>query len=828
MNTTGPQGKDIKDENKIEVIEEKFDLTGLLLDYLSNWKYFVLSIIICIGGAFCYIRTIVPTFKVGAAVYLNDDGITKTSAVTISSGNPLVDTKNMFDMTELEILKSRNSLLKIVDSLQLSYSYYTAGKWRDNPIYRTNPVSVKMDSISLNNLEQSVVIDVAPPRNKKMRVAVSYGQDFKEILEVHRLPDTLKTPAGRVIMTANGDMFQEFNQPLRITIRRPDKVAAQLASSLSVNYGANSATIVNFGYVTPIPNLGTDILKTIIVFYNRQIIEDKNRAAIQTENFIQARLKDIQNELKDVEENLRDYRQRHNIINLDAQVSMNLNKTNSTETSLNEIKAQENVVADLLGEVRRVEISASKNELAHIPAIALSATTNGLIDRYNHDVDTYNQLRIDMTEESDIINQKVSSLREQKNQIIRSLESSSRQLAEKRNDISLIENRSNRELESQPTVDKGLQEIFRDQSVKANIYTFLLQKREEIALQKTLATPTAQFIDNPSVQEQIAPRRTYIYIISLILGLVIPALLIFLKRILFPKFKGKEDIERITRVPVIGEICKTNTTESEIVVGENVSTGVAELFRLLRNNIQFAKTGGEKRVILLTSSISGEGKTFIALNLAMTYALTNKRVVVVGLDIRRPVLAHKVGLSNRLGVTSYLSDQIDDISEIIYPTDLNPNLFVIPAGPVPPNPNELLMGERMAKFFETLRKEFDYVIVDTAPIGLVSDSLLLMHHSDVQLFVTRASYSTRHALHTLHEAINNGLISKPYILLNSVNMRSHTYNYRRYGAYNKRSSRYGYGYGYGKRVKPSGEKSGSKRNSKSNTDSSAENASKKE
>lgn len=780
---------------KHEMIEEGFDLTGLLIDYVNNWKYFLLSLAICLGGAFCYIKTIVPTFRIGAAVYLNDDNATKTSAISMSSES-LFDMKSMIDETEIEILKSRNSLLKIVDTLQLAYSYYTVGQWRDVPVYKTNPINARMDSTYLDNLSTTMVIDISKDEQNGYQIKVEYGSDYTATAELAKLPGTISTPAGDVHLSANGDFINEMSKTQRIKIGRPTWAAGRVASSLSVRYAENAATIVNFEYVTPLPAMGTDILQMIIYFYNRQIIEDKNRSAIQTEEFIQARLKDIQDELKGVEENLREYRERHNIVSQDAQISMSLAQQRATETSISDLMSRERLLNDLLAEVNAIEVSPSRVEIMHLPyGFVSNEAVNTSIERFNKNVDLYNAQRSAMTEENETIGRLITTLRDHKNQIIRSLEAYKRQLADQRQSMTTIENRSNSQLAAQPTVDKGLQEIFRDQSVKANIYTFLLQKREEIALQKTLATPTAQFIDNPSVLAQVAPNSVRIYFIGLIIGLLIPAVLIFGKRKLFPKFKDKDDITRMTNVPVIGEICQADVEESEIVIGENVSTSVAELFRLLRNNVNFARTGGEKQVILLTSAISGEGKTFVALNLAMTYALTGKKVVVVGFDIRRPVLAHKLGLSNRVGVTSFLSDQVGDIADIIFPTELNPNLYAIPAGPIPPNPNELLLSDRMDELFNQLRQEFDYIIIDTAPIGMVSDSMLIIPHSDIQLFVTRASYSTRRGIHTLHEAINSGQMEKAYIILNGVNIRSRAYQYRRYGYYHTGGS-HTYGYGY--------------------------------
>ncbi len=282
---------------------------------------------------------------------------------------------------------------------------------------------------------------------------------------------------------------------------------------------------------------------------------------------------------------------------------------------------------------------------------------------------------------------------------------------------------------------------------------------------------------------------------GLLIGLLLPALLILLKRLIFPSFNDKDELMRLTDIPIIGEICRDNS-DKHIVVGENVSTPIAELFRLLRNNINFTRGTGDRKVVLVTSSVSGEGKTFISINLAMTYALTGKRVVVVGLDIRRPVLAHLCGLNNSSGVTTYLSGQTQDLSSLIHQSQFNPNMYILPAGPVPPNPNELLLNDTAGRMFDTLRRDFDYVIVDSAPIALVSDTQLISPLTDVQIYVTRAGKSTPKGLKVLHEAKQSGRLAHPYIVVNDVNVSSTSYIYRRYGVYGYYTKN-SYGYGYG-------------------------------
>ena len=451
--------------------------------------------------------------------------------------------------------------------------------------------------------------------------------------------------------------------------------------------------------------------------------------------------------------------------------------------------------------LEEIEKEVSKaNSYETLPALINNNETMAqIIEDYNKKVNKLNRALMGGTADNPLVRTMQEELNRDKIRVLQNIKTSKESLSTERNSIRALENQSASQLASTPSVDKGFNEIFREQQVKVSIYTFLLQRREEIALQKTLATNTARLIDDPNGEYPVSPRKLLLLAAAILLGLIIPASIIFVRRILFPVFGDKEELERLTKVPVLGEICNSDDKEHrEIVVGKNVSSAIAELFRLLRNNIAFTRAGQDSRVILITSSISGEGKTFITSNLAMTYALMGKKVVVVGLDLRSPMLAHSFGLSNNEGVTTYLTGQQEDLNKLIKKTDYSSNLSVLPAGPVPPNPNELLMSDRMKHMIETLREEYDYVLLDTAPIGLISDTFLITRFSDLQLYVSRANYTSKKCLRELDSAIASGKFSSVYIVLNGVDMAAGSYTYRRYGAYGgygKKNAPYGYGYG---------------------------------
>lgn len=771
-------------------IEDVIDTTGLLLDYLANWKWFVISIIACLIGAYFYIATIVPTYQVNASIYLNSDTQSK-DAFALNPENPLLNMKNFIDETELEILKSRNNVIHIVDSLGMSYSYWRVGSLRDIPLYNDCAIKASMDSLTLFGLKDPITITVsnASDEGKYDIEAKTIFNEIDEEFEAQdvELPYTIDLTCGSVVIS-RVEQIAELEGTQKVVIKSPRSVAKTMSNALNIEFAEKAPTIVRISYDTPIPRQGVDVVNTLVDFYNRQIIADKNQSAIQTESFILDRLVMINDELRDVEQRLQEYRQAHNISDLHQQVSSNLATTKTTQGQLAEIEAEETIINDIESTIRQA------NNYDPLPAVTTNQTLNQVIVKYNQKVSRLTRMLEMSTPDNPLVRTLQEELTRDKADILQSLASVKKGIQARRSNVAAIENQSQSQLSSLPPVDKGLQEIFREQQVKVNIYTFLLQKREEIALQKTMATPTARLIDDPSSETPISPRRMVIYFLAFVLALAIPAGIIFLKRFFFPVYKDQEELQRLTNIPIIGEISATKDN-SIFVVGQNVSTSIAELFRLLRNNIGFTKNGANKKVILVTSSISGEGKTFVSTNLALTYALTGKKVIVVGMDIRRPVLAHKFGLNNQQGVTSFLSGQVSDITKLIRQSEQCENLYILPAGPVPPNPNELLLSDNMSRLMTQLREDFDFVIIDTAPIGVISDSFLIIPYSDIQLYVTRASYSTKNCLKVMHQAIRDNRLSDPYIVLNGVDINSGAYSYRKYGHYyHNNSSSYGYGY----------------------------------
>lgn len=366
------------------------------------------------------------------------------------------------------------------------------------------------------------------------------------------------------------------------------------------------------------------------------------------------------------------------------------------------------------------------------------------------------------------------------------------QLAELELQNSKQDRRLEDKIKNVPVYERELSDIIRQQRIKENLYIFLLEKREENSLAKSMVVPVARIIDDPdSTNEPVSPKKVLILCAAVLLGLLIPGFVIYLRMVFYPVLKDKKTLERLTSIPILAEISRKPEGKFFVVEKKSVEP-IAELFRLVRNNLQFVLTSSDKKVLAVTSSVMHEGKTFIASNMALSFAITGKRVLLIGVDIRRPRLSENFHIPNREGVTTYLSGVNTDLASLIHPSGVDPNLDVLMAGPIPPNPNELLMSKRFDQMIDYARAHYDYVILDTAPLGMVSDTFLLTRAVDIVVYVARANYTNKAAIEMLNGWIRSKRIAVPtYLILNDVNMKSKAYSYRQYGG-----GRYGYGYGY--------------------------------
>lgn len=775
--------------------EEEYDFAGLMLDYLAHWKWFVLSVFLCLALGWLVMHRMTPTYNVTASIYLNSDN-SVSSASLFQDQASMLNFKDYIDEAELKILKSRNLLLQVVDSLDMAYAYYSVGRFRDFVLEEGHqPLVAKMDTAALHKLTAPIVI-IATQNNGQYHFEVSTmveqgdkRKEEKSTMTASKLPVTLKTPQGAVTLT-RGTVTGDILGTNKIVIKNPSDVALALSRTINIDFASKSTMVVNISYPTDNPSQGVECISAMINAYNKDINIEKTRSAMQTEDFIIQRLALVESELNDAEHDVESYRRANNITDISAETQIELQRSQESDKKLADIEVEQRIV----GEVERM-VSNSDN-YQPLPQVINDASLNAVITSYNAKVAQRAALLQGGTNDNPLVKSINEELAHGKKEIYQGVQNIKRALTVRRNDMASQEGSANSRLSSMPVNERELFSRIRKQNVKENIYNYLLEKREELSIQKTLATPTARLIDNPTAGGPVSPRFMMGYLLALVLGLAIPALVIFLYRYFFPILKDRSDLEKATNVSILGEI-SVGPAHEKFVVAEGTTTPTAELFRLLRNNIKFLMTDPSKKVILVTSTVSGEGKTYVASNLAMTFALTGKKTLVIGMDIRRPFLAHTFDRTNDVGVTSYLSGQVDDIMSTITVSDQLENLYVLSAGPVPPNPNELLMSERMKTMMDVLRENFDIIVIDSAPVGMVSDTLLFTKYTDIQIYVTRSGKSTRKYLTVLHNAISAGQLDNCYLVMNGVQMTTRAYGYRHYGTYEKHS--YGYRYGEKKR-----------------------------
>lgn len=789
------ENEDLNNENTGDSNEESFDLMGLLLECLSKWKWFVLSVVVCLGLAWYVLAGKSPVYRVDAAIYLNSES-SSVSSTFFQDQASIFDFKPEIDEAELMILKSRNNLLKVVDSLDLAYSYYTVRRFRDDIEYGENPIVAHLDSVSLHSLKSPITIlcsrsddgvyefDIKSTLMKKEDGVVKPIKEDKTVTAT-RLPVKIELSQGTLTLSPS-PIGAQFTGKHKIVIANPYDVATGIAANMTVEFPQKSTTIVNISYSTLSPEQGEAVINTMIKVYNNSIAVEKNRSAMQTEAFIINRLALVESELTDAERDVESYRREHNIADIPAETSDALQRSSYADRELAEVEVRQRIANDV------ERIVASADNFSPLPQVIDDPNLNAVITNYNKKLAQRASLLEGGTESNPLIKNIDVELAHLKNEIYRGILNIRNSIEVQRNNIARQEGSANSRLSTVPSNERELFSRIRKQTVKENIYNYLLEKREEIAIQKTLTTPMARLVDDPNDEGVVSPNYKMFYLLALLLGLLIPALIIYLRRLFFPIIKEKSDVERITKIPVMGEIAEA-PKDKNFVVARDDTSALAELFRLLRNNVQFV-LGKNKKVILVTSTLSGEGKTFVAANLSLAFALSGKKTVVVGLDIRRPFLAKRFHRSNEKGVTSFLAGQTDDAASLISQSDQNENLYILTAGPTPPNPNELLMSDRMDLLLDQLRRDFDIVIIDSAPIGVVSDSLLVSNKTDLQIYVTRAGFSTKKCIETLHDAVRTKRLLNPFIIVNGVNIHANAYLYKRYGKYGHYGKYSGYGY----------------------------------
>ena len=805
--------EEFANERQREADDEKIDIQEVLFKYIIHWPWFVGAVLVCLIGAWIYLRMATPVYNISATVLIKDDkkgGNTGGMAGLEELGlSGLISSSQNID-NELEVLRSKTLVKEVVNQQNLYVSYADQDEFPSKNMYKTSPVIVSLTPQEAEKLSDPMIVEMSLYPQGSLDVGVTIGdKEYQKHFE--KLPAVFPMDEGTLAffqspdsLMANKDTTEESSAQnvRRITakINSPMKVARVYCENLTIEPTSKTTSVAVISLKNSSLQRGQDFINQLLEMYNRNTNNDKNEIAQKTAEFIDERIDIISKELGNTEANLENFKRNAGITDLTSEAQIALTGNAEYEKKRVENRTQISLLEDLRKYIRGNEYEVLPSNVG-LQDAALVAT----IERYNEMLVERKRLLRTSTENNPAIVNLDTSIRAMKSNVQATLDGTLQGMLITKADLDREANRFSRRISDAPGQERQFVSIARQQEIKAGLYLMLLQKREENAIALAATANNAKIIDEAIADDiPVSPKRKIIYLIALVLGVGIPVGIIYLIGLTKFRLEGRADVEKLTTVPIVGDIPLTdekNEKDGSIAVFENQNNLMSETFRNIRTNLQFMLQN-DKKVILVTSTVSGEGKSFISANLAISLSLLGKKVVIVGLDIRKPGLNKVFRLSTKeKGITLYLANPDTDLMSLVQPSDVNKNLSILPGGTVPPNPTELLARDGLDKAIEILKKNFDYVILDTAPVGMVTDTLLIGRVADLSVYVCRADYTHKVEYTLINELAEEKKLPNICTVINGVDLKrrkyGYYYGYGKYGKYYGYGKRYGYGYGYG-------------------------------
>lgn len=786
-----------------------FDYKAFFIKLLMYWPWIVGCVLVALIGAFFYLKTLTPLYTVNSSVLIKDDkGQASGNEASLADLGFVTSSTQNFD-NELEILQSRTLLKKVVTSLDLYINYNLPGQFRNEELYKQSPVKVWVTPEEAERMGYAEV--ELHFQNGKLHTAtvICKGDEWKK--EIDNLPAVFSTPVGVFTFSAADSTWRQLEpipEVIQATVLSPNAAAASFRKRLAVAASNKSTTIAQLSLTDSEVTRGTDFLSKLVDLYNEEGNNDKNEVAAKTAEFINERIHLINQELGTTESQLASFKQRAGVVDVTADATQAAGEQANYERAYAENEVQISLVEHL-----RNHIQNETSQYEVIPAnIGLNnSDLNTVVQNYNQMLIERKRLLRTSHEDNPAVQSLNASIEVMRNSVMGALQTAEKGLLINRQALQAQTRKYAGKVSDAPVQEKEYLSMSRQQEIQANLYLMLLQKREENNITLASTANNARVIDEPLAGGQIFPTPSQTYMIAFILGLALPIGVIFVWGLLQFKIQTRSDVEKITNLPIVGDIPLTNEASgSAIVVRENRNELMEEVFRAVRTNIQYMLTEGQK-VILFTSTTSGEGKSFNAGNLACSFAFMGKKVVIVGLDIRKPGLNKVFHLSHKeAGISQYLAaPEHTDLLSLCQVSTVAENLYILPGGTIPPNPTELVARKSLDTAIDILKQHFDYIILDTAPIGMVTDTQLVARVADLSVYVCRSNYTAKSEFKLINELKQDNKLPHPCILLNGIDMSKRTtgsyYGYGKYGKYGRygygKKYGYGYGYGYGKEKK---------------------------
>lgn len=790
--------------------EEGIDIRELIFKYIIHWRWFVGALIVCLLGAWAYLRVATPIYNISATVLIKDDkkggGAGQIAGLENLGLDGLISSSQNID-NEMEVLRSKTIAKEVVELLSLYVTYTDEDEFPAKGLYKQSPIQVSLTPQEAEKLTDPMVVDMILQPQGSLDVIVQIGEkEYQKHIE--KLPAVFPTNEGTLAFLLNQDSIHPATDTdqtaseigarhITATINQPMKVARGYCRNLTIEPTSKTTSVAVISLKNSSLKRGQDFINKLLEVYNRNTNNDKNEIAQKTAEFIDERIGIISKELGSTEENLETFKRTAGITDLTSDAQIALTGSSEYEKKRVENRTQISLIEDLRKYINGNEYEVLPSNIG-LQDIALTSQ----IARYNEMLVERKRLLRTSTEDNPTIVNLNTSIRATRMNVQASFDGTLKGLLITKADLDREASRYSSRISAAPGQERQFVSIARQQEIKAGLYLMLLQKREENAIALAATANNAKIIDEAIADNvPVSPKRSMIYLIALVLGLGIPVGIIYLIDLTRFRIEGRADVERLTNVPIVGDIPLTTEKQGAIVVFENQNNLMSETFRNIRTNLQFMLENG-KKVILVTSTVSGEGKSFISANLAISLSLLGKKVIIVGLDIRKPGLNKVFNISRKeVGITQYLANPENNLMDLLQLSDINKNLYILPGGTVPPNPTELLARDGLDKAIETLKKNFDYIILDTAPVGMVTDTLLIGRVADLSVYVCRADYTHKNEYTLINELAENNKLPNLCTVVNALDLKrrkyGYYYGYGKYGKYYGYGKRYGYGYGYG-------------------------------
>ncbi|MDB5248376.1 MAG: polysaccharide biosynthesis tyrosine autokinase [Segetibacter sp.] len=773
VETTSAGAEPIKDT------KHKLNPKEIVFKYLVYLPLFILCLGISIGIAYIYLRYKIPFYNSSIALLIKDDKNSRGNTDALDEIALFKSKSNLAN--EIEILKSATLMEKVVRVTGLNTSYLVEGNLKRTEVYGYRPFNYEPVALKDSNSAYNVVLTFNDKRNFKVE---GLGEKWYQ--------------SGEIVHGKQGDFRinlnsgSTFNPQYKYIVQyqTPFQAASSIAGGLAIRQLNREASILKINFISEIPQKGRDILNELVKAYNSTTIENKNKVVDNTVKFIDDRLILLTSELGKVEQGLEDFKQRNELVNIETQSQGQFDVMKTTNEKLNE------------QEIRLQVINMINNYISNPgKKYSLVPSSLGLDDpTLLALVGTYNQMQLEreeklktMPEANPVMQVMENQIEKVRVSILENLSNIKRSTEILRTKFYADYNSLKGQIRTVPSKERELLEIARQQGIKEKLYLFLLQKREESAITIAASTSNAAAVDPATtIWAPVSPDRSGTIRMALIIGLLIPAAFIYLKELLNDKVTNRSDITKITQMPIVGEIAHNKMADREVVIGAKDRSIIAEQFRVSRTNLQYFITDKKSPVILVTSSMAAEGKTFTSMNLGAVWAVANKKTVILELDLRKPKISKALGLLDKKGISNYIvGDAVKEELPVLVTNTTN--LYIVPAGPIPPNPSELLLDEKIEILFNYLKETFDFIIIDSAPLGLVSDAKVLSRYADCTVYVVRQRYTPKKQIDYINDLYVRKTFSNIGLLINDVKLTgANSYYGYGYGGYG-----YGYGYGYG-------------------------------